>query len=306
MSSITTCIYPRITWQKGEKKLWNPIHRKALKNLPEERVRLRTIEYLLQSGWSKHRISTEEAIEGIAQKELRTDIIGYSQQFEPRLLVECKAEHIPISAKTAEQVARYNQKVNAPYVLMTNGITDYWYAIKDGRQIVPLEDSPKELNLNFESRNYYFTDWKERGFAGGQASPDLRKWLEKLLPAFWLSDDKALIRYLNFKQSPADVDLSHYYHIRTISEDRRIAITTLSTAYGGNRLIGILNENGKNRAVLEINSELVFSGKEGNSSIYSESGAQTFTLNEYWDLSQSKTPGNLFNKIASIFEQFLD
>ncbi len=107
MPSVAESRYPQIVWREGEKRLWNPIHRKALKNLPEERVRLRTIEYLLDVGWSKHRISTEEAIGQIGDTSMRTDIICYTQQFVPKILVECKAEHIPISAKTAEQVARY-------------------------------------------------------------------------------------------------------------------------------------------------------------------------------------------------------
>ncbi|NIT57520.1 MAG: hypothetical protein GWN00_15210, partial [Aliifodinibius sp.] len=62
MLSIAKHIYPRVVWRDREKKLWNPIHKKALKNLPEERVRLRIMEALIQRGWSKHRISTEEAI----------------------------------------------------------------------------------------------------------------------------------------------------------------------------------------------------------------------------------------------------
>src|SRR6056297_527926 len=103
MASIAKHIYPRIVWRDRKKKLWNPIHKKALKNLPEERVRLRIMEALIQRGWSKHRISTEEAIGKLGDTSMRTDLIWYSQQFNPKLLVECKAEYVSISAKTAKQ-----------------------------------------------------------------------------------------------------------------------------------------------------------------------------------------------------------
>ena len=129
MKSIAVYTYPQIVWREGQKRLWNPIRRKPLKNRPEERVRLRIIEHLVRSGWSKHRITTEEAVGQLADTSMRTDIICYSQRFEPKILIECKAEHIPISDQTAEQVARYNQNVNAPYLMMTNGRADFWYEV---------------------------------------------------------------------------------------------------------------------------------------------------------------------------------
>jgi len=298
LASIAEYTYPRIVWRDREKKLWNPIHKRPLKNRPEERVRLRTIEYLLRGGWSKHRISTEEAIGKIGDTSMRTDIICYNQQFEPKLLVECKAEQVPISAKTAEQVARYNQKVGAPYLLMTNGLSDFWYAISEGSvKAIERNNIPKSLLKPVEQPAFRFGDWKEHGFAGSRAAPDLRKWLEQLLPEMWLSSEKHVnIRYLNFSRGPSDVVLNHYYRIQPISDQRRLALTTLNTAYGGNRLIIILNEEDENRGVLEVNLDLLFDEKKGNTSLYSEQGIEVFDLNDYWDL---KCKPNL----ASILEQ---
>src|SRR5699024_1440801 len=117
--SIAAFIYPEVVWRGRKKMLWNPIHRKPLRNRPEERVRLRIIEFLLLAGWSRHRISTEEAIGKWADSSMRTDIICYSRQFAPRLLIECRAEHIPLSRETAEQIARYIQ----PKMRLANGRT---------------------------------------------------------------------------------------------------------------------------------------------------------------------------------------
>jgi len=287
LASIAKYAYPRIVWREREKKLWNPIHKKPLKNRPEERVRLRTIEYLLRAGWSKHRISTEEAIGKIGDTSMRTDIICYNQQFEPKLLVECKAEQVPISAKTAEQVARYNQKVGAPYLLMTNGISDFWYAISDGAaKPIGQEELPKSLLESVADQpEYHFEDWKNRGFAGERAAPNLRKWFEKLLPGMWLPvGNEATVRYLQFSQGPSDVVLNHYYRIQQVSEKRRLALTTLNTAFGGNRMIIILNKEDENQAVMEINLDLLFDGKKGNTSLYSKQGIRVFDLGHHWDL----------------------
>ncbi len=307
MSSIAKHIYPQIVWRNRIKKLWNPIHRKALKNRPEERVRLRMMESLIRAGWSKHRISTEEAIGELGDTSMRTDIICYSQQFEPRLLVECKAEHISISSKTAEQVARYNQKVGAPYLLMTNGVTDYWYAIEDGvRKIKELDSPPNILKQETGPPVFKFDDWKARGFTGAKASPKLRKWLAKMLPDLWLPEEKASIRFLSFSDGPSDIDLNHYYRIVSISETNRLAITTLSTAYGGNRMVVILNQENENKAVLEINLDLLFDERKGNSSIYSKEGLYTFDLNQSFDLSSLLTIDKLLEQFDQLFKKYLN
>lgn len=284
MPSIAKHTYPQMVWRDRVKKLWNPVQRKALKNRPEERVRLRIMESLIQSGWSKHRISTEEAIGELGDTSMRTDIICYTQQFEPSLLVECKAEHVSISSKTAEQVARYNQKVSAPYLLMTNGVTDYWYAIEDDAQnIRELEERP-EMYQNNHCQEYTFDAWKARGFVGEKASPNLRKWFDEILPTIWLPAQEAVIRFLSFSDGPSDVDLNHYYRIISVAENRRLALTTINTAFGGNRLIVILNEHDENNAVVEINLDLLFDEKKGNSSVYSRAGIRTFDLHKYLDL----------------------
>ncbi len=307
MPSVAEYRYPQIVWRAGEKRLWNPIHRKALKNRPEERVRLRTIEYLLGAGWSKHRISTEEAIGQIGDTSMRTDIICYTQQFEPKILIECKAEHIPISAKTAEQVGRYNHKVGAPYLLMTNGITDFWYSIQsDTQKISKLERQPDLFREKSPTLEYDFDDWKDRGFAGSKAVPNLRNWLEKLLPALWFPDDPETIRFLSFSQGPSDLDLNHYYKIQPHEDDRRLALTTINTAYGGNRLVVILNEQGENRAVLEINLDLVFEEKKGNCSIYSEAGVHTFNIRDEWDLESTHTVASVFNRTGNLLHKLIN
>lgn len=301
MQSIAQFTYPQIVWKNGEKLLWNPIHRKALKNRPEERVRLRLIESLIQAGWSKHRISTEESIGTLGSSAMRTDIICYNQQFKPVILIECKAEHIPISSGTAEQVARYNQKVGAPFLMMTNGVFDFWYQFEDDK-VKSLKEIPSILSDSI-NQNYLFDAWCKRGFAGSKAAPLLRKWVEQFLPKIWHGADHKSIQYLKFNQELTDLNLNHYYHIKSFSKTRKIALTTVDTPFGGTRLIAILNKDQENKAVLEVNLDLLFDAQNGNTSLYSKSGALTFDLRNCHDFKTIKNTAALLEIIDTLFAQ---
>lgn len=279
MKSIARNQFPIIVWRKGEKHLWNPIHRKTLKNRPEERVRLRIIEALIRAGWSKHRISTEEAIKDYAESNLRTDIICYNQAFDPQILAECKAENISLTTKTAEQIARYNQNVQAPYLLITNGKTDFWYRISPAdSKVQQLEALPELLSMP-EITDEDFDYWNRRGFTGSKAVPPLRKWLLPVLRQYRTSDMPA-IKYLQFEKSPSDLNLSHYYRI-TAFEEAKIALSFLNTPYGGTRMIAILNREGTNRAVAEVNLDLIFEGEEPDTTIYSPEGVRNLAFAEH-------------------------
>ncbi len=272
MLSIARHQFPIIRWQNGKRHLWNPIHRKVLKNRPEERVRLRVLEFLLEAGWSRYRITTEETLKGDAKNELRTDVICYNQAFEPRILIECKAENVSISREAAEQIARYNRHVQAPYLLLSNGYQDYWYRIsKESRSIRSLPGIPDILQPSASPPERDFDYWKSRGFAGGEATTALRRWLEQALWHFM--HPETVIKYLQFKQSPSDLDLSHYYAV-AVRAGCKIAYSLISTPYGGSRIIGIINRDGENIAVIEINLDLVFSDEQPNASVYSKEGVR--------------------------------
>lgn len=301
MESIACNQFPLIVWRERKKLLWNPIHKKALKNRPEERVRLRILEYLLQAGWSRHRITTEEAIPDYAAEKLRTDIICYSQSFEPKVLVECKAENVPLTDKTAEQVSRYNRNVEAPYLLITNGQTDLWYHIDNAKDRVETLDGLPDILSDPVEAPLEFDYWKQRGFAGNRALPELRRWLEPILKEFKTRKESS-IRYLQFKKSPTNLTLNHYYHISDFA-NQKIALSFLNTPFGGTRLIAILNKQGANRAVAEVNLDLIFEDERPNSSIYSVEGIQNFDFRKVSeDLfpETKKEPGSDLKELSSI------
>ena len=60
----------------------------------------------------------------------RTDIIVFNKKGTPEIIVECKAPNIQISQKTFDQIARYNLKIKAKYLVVTNGL-NHFYAMMD-------------------------------------------------------------------------------------------------------------------------------------------------------------------------------
>jgi hypothetical protein len=45
---------------------------------------------------------------------------------EAFLLVECKAPEVSITQNVFDQIARYNLKLNAQYLMVTNGLNNYF------------------------------------------------------------------------------------------------------------------------------------------------------------------------------------
>lgn len=304
IKAVATRHFPQIVWREKHKKLWNPIQRKALKNLPEERVRLRILEYLMHSGWSKHRISTEEAID-LPQKEAahRTDLICYTREFRPFLLVECKAENVKLSNQTAEQIARYNQKVDAPYLLLTNGRTDFWYQINEEASVRRLSDIPADLpSPKIPDRDFSY--WQQRGFAGKKANPALRKWLVPALGDTFSFPDSLPLHYLSFNNPPGDVALNNYYRIFS-SDEYRLALSFTATPFGGNRLIGILNKDGKNEAVLELNLDLLFDQRTPNATVYWTGGPKNIDAARYINPDSETKPGSLGSQIFNVLSDMV-
>ena len=77
----------------------------------------------------------------------RYDIIVYDQDIEPYLLVECKSHKEPINQSVIDQVARYNITLNAPYLLVTNGVQSHCCAVnKDTKAVEFLQEIPSYIS----------------------------------------------------------------------------------------------------------------------------------------------------------------
>lgn len=109
--------------------IFDPVRRKYLVLTPEEKVRQGFIHYLIsQLGYSRNHFRTEMSLK-YNTLNMRSDILVFDRSNQPYLLVECKAENVPLTKEVLEQASRYNTTIQAPYLCVTNGIKTYCFSV---------------------------------------------------------------------------------------------------------------------------------------------------------------------------------
>ena len=74
-----------------------------------------------QLGYPASLIAVEQAIT-VGEVQKRCDAVVYDRSMQPFMLIECKAETVPLTQKTLDQAITYNRKLNVPYLLLYNGV----------------------------------------------------------------------------------------------------------------------------------------------------------------------------------------
>lgn len=288
MDSIATHHFPVFVWEGNQKWLFNPVLKKRLVNRPEERIRLRWLEYLIhQSGLKKSRIGFETPIQlEHLKNSVRADIVVYTDELSPEIVVECKSENIPLTDKTAEQAARYNSGLNASYVVLTNGVKDFWFQKKN--QSIAKSDSPLNEINELEDLQNSSDYWVKRGFYSPSSDPGIQNWCSKVLPIFWNDDLEWQKRYLNFKLSFLPLPMDHYYKVHTFDEEVKMAVGFMGAPGSESYLCAILNKSGTNSDVLTINLDWLMNRKSG--------AIRRFSGSEERKLSKTLIP-NLLNEV---------
>ncbi len=93
---------------------------------PEEWVRQNFITFLTEEKkYPKTLIGIEKEFK-INNLSKRFDVLIFDNSGLPDIIVECKAPLIKITQDTFDQIARYNLKFNAKYVIVTNGLEHFF------------------------------------------------------------------------------------------------------------------------------------------------------------------------------------
>ena len=115
----------KIRLHQGQQQVFDIIRKKFVALTPEEWVRQHFLNYLAAyRGYPLGLINVEfpVLVSGVLQ---RADIIAYSRNGLPVLVVECKAPMVKLNSDTYSQAARYNLMLKAKYLVVTNGIKHY-------------------------------------------------------------------------------------------------------------------------------------------------------------------------------------
>ncbi len=110
--------------QGTQTQLWCPVRRKWVARTPEEIVRQLMIEALLAHGFARGRMAVEQQIR-VNRRSKRVDILVYDAHMQPWLLVECKAPTVKLTDQVFGQAAWYNMTLEAPWLVITNGLQTF-------------------------------------------------------------------------------------------------------------------------------------------------------------------------------------
>ncbi|NIJ46180.1 hypothetical protein FHR24_002658 [Wenyingzhuangia heitensis] len=123
--------------------IFDPFRKKDILLTPEEWVRQHFANYLIcyKNYPASLTVLEKELILNNTKK--RTDILIYNTLGTPEIIVECKAMDVKITQNTFDQIARYNLKLNANYLIVTNGLEHYFCQMDfKNQQYVFLKDIP--------------------------------------------------------------------------------------------------------------------------------------------------------------------
>ncbi len=281
MLSIARNHFPQYVFRDGAKLLWNPILKKAFVDLPEERVRLQIVEYLiLEAGFSTSRVSFESPVNLPRDKSAsRTDVICFNKEFRPHLLIECKAPEIKLNEKASIQIARYNQKIGAPFLLISNGVEDFWFHSKN--ETINLLTEIPEIFQASSSVKTNFEYWSKRGFAGNKSHPDTRKWIQQNCELLYNIENKTSLNYFKFEGSLPGLYMANYYRVFDTTDSKKLAISLTATPFGATKLNVVLNDQGRNTALLSCSLDLLATNDSKNTLL------QTSAQKSIIDISKS-------------------
>lgn len=123
-------------------EVWDRLRRKWLVLTPEEHVRQCLVEYLVQDrGVPAGLISQEKGL-SYDRRRKRYDLVVHGRDGKPLLACECKAPYVPIDRNAGMQLAVYNHKLGAPFLLWTNGKVLLPYGAGEEGRLALLEKLP--------------------------------------------------------------------------------------------------------------------------------------------------------------------
>ena len=133
----------KITKSGANNLIFDIIRRKYVVLTPEEWVRQHVVHYLINTlSYPKSLFSVERGA-NYNKLQKRSDLCIYNSSGKPHLLVECKAASVPITQEVVKQVSIYNQTLQAPFLVITNGLQHFcWQVDFETRKFQPLQEIP--------------------------------------------------------------------------------------------------------------------------------------------------------------------
>lgn len=106
-------------------KVFDPLRDKFVTLTPEEYVRQHFVAYLTNQLHYPRSLLANEIRLDVNGCVRRPDTVAFSPEGEALLIVEYKAPGVKITQAVFDQIVRYNIKLRARYLAVTNGLNHY-------------------------------------------------------------------------------------------------------------------------------------------------------------------------------------
>lgn len=133
---------------KARPQIFDILRKKYIALTPEEWVRQHFVHFLVEHKGYPASLMANEIQLKVGEKTLRADSVLYSRDLKPRMIIEYKAPHIPITQKVFDQISIYNMLLHVDYLVVSNGLQHYICKMDyNDKKYLFLEDIPdyKEL-----------------------------------------------------------------------------------------------------------------------------------------------------------------
>ncbi len=128
--------------------IFDILRKKFIALTPEEWVRQHFIHFLVEHKGYPSALLANEIQLTVGDKVLRADSVLYSRELKPRMIIEYKAPHIPITQKVFDQISIYNMLLHVDYLVVSNGLQHYICKMDyESKKYVFLEDIPSYKKL---------------------------------------------------------------------------------------------------------------------------------------------------------------
>jgi len=110
---------------EGTTQVFDAVRKKYLVLTPEEWVRQHFIYYLnKEKNYPLGLMGVEQMVKYNGM-QTRADIVLYTAEGKPNVIVECKAPNVKITQDAFNQIAKYNFKLKVEFLVVTNGMQHF-------------------------------------------------------------------------------------------------------------------------------------------------------------------------------------
>ena len=122
--------------------IFDESRRTWLKLTPEEWVRQNFMRYLVHTKkYPSSLVALEKKIM-VGEMVMRFDILVFSKEHKPWMMVECKSTSVPLTEDVLGQALRYNIAMPVEYLVITNGVSCMAFKKQEGH-LEPLVEMPE-------------------------------------------------------------------------------------------------------------------------------------------------------------------